>query len=161
MRRSLAAVLVLASLLGAPHAPGQPADDPREGYYYPPITSEEHFSRVIGKVPEASRAVRVAFVTQITKAQLAAAEAPRFVIFAKGAEAEHMIIIGLDDQVFRTLYRARALLAQLTSNVRGTKFFLETGIADRATWFDLLRILGFRDLVISDGATWSHRVIFE
>jgi hypothetical protein len=83
------------------------------------------------------------------------------VIFAKGADAQHMVIIALDDDIFKTVYRARAVLAQLTSNARGTDFFIENGIESHATWFDLAKMLGFDDLVISDGATWSHRVIFE
>jgi len=157
MRGILLALAVAVAAGGVARAGG----DSREGYYYPPVTSEETFTRTIGEVPEASRAVRVNFVTRITKAQLAAPESPRFVIFAKGAQADHMIIVALDDEIFRTLYRARAVLAQLTGNVRGTDFFVKAGIADRATWFDLMRILGFRDLVISDGATWSHRVVFE
>ena len=71
-----------------------------------------------------------------------------------------MIIIALDDQIFKTIYRARAVLAQLTSNVRGAEFFVNK-IRDDATWFDLAKMLRFEDLVISDGETWSHRVIFE
>ena len=151
--------LLLAATLAVLATPGN-ADD-RAGYYYPPITSEEVFDRDLGVTPESNRRQRVGFVTHITKAQLAAPESPRFVIFAKGAEAEHMIMVALDDQVFKTLFRARALLAQLTANVRGTDFFFDHGIEDSATWFDLARILGFEDLVISDGETWSHRVVFK
>ena len=82
-------------------------------------------------------------------------------IFAKGEAAQHMIIVALDDQVFKTIYRARAVLAQLTSNARGTDFFIENNIEARATWFDLAKLLGFEDMVISDGETLSHRVVFE
>ena len=135
--------------------------DERASYYYPPVTSEEVFDRDLGVAPAANRRQRIGFITHITKAQLAAPESPRFVIFAKGVEAEHMIMVALDDQVFKTLYRARALLAQLTSNVRGTDFFFDHGIEETATWFDLARILGFEDLVISDGETWAHRVMFK
>ncbi len=118
------------------------------------------FARVIAAAPLADRTVRVGFTTQITTAQFAAPESPRFVIFAKGDEAQHMIIVALDDEVFRTIYRARAVLAQLTSNARGSELFVNK-IRDDATWFDLIKLLRFEDLVISDGATWSHRVIFE
>ncbi len=155
MTRILIAAIIAASLGGAAGAAG------RDNYYYPPVNSEEVFARDLAVAPPAGRAVRVGFTTQITKAQLAAPESPRFVIFAKGDEARHMIIIALDDQVFKTLYRARAVLAQLTSNTRATDFFINSNIQDHATWFDLAKLLGFEDLVISDGATWSHRVIFE
>ena len=53
------------------------------------------------------------------------------------------------------------MLAQLTSNVRGTDFLIGNNIQDRATCFDLASLLGFEAMVISDGVTWSQRVIFE
>jgi hypothetical protein len=164
MTRILIAAIIAASLAAASLAPVGPGGAAwaagRDSYYYPTVSSEETFSREIALVPIPRRAVRVGLITQITKAQLAAPESPRFVIFAKGDQAQHMIIVALDDEVFKTIYRARAVLAQLTSNVRGADFFTND-IQDYATWFDLAQMLGFDDLVISDGATWSHRVIFE
>ncbi len=151
----IAVSLAVASFGGAAWAAG------RDSYYYPPVNSEEVFARDLVLVPIPRRAVRVGLITLITKAQLAAPESPRFVIFAKGDQAQHMIIIALDDEVFKTIYRARAVLAQLTSNARGTDFFVNNNIQDHATWFDLAKLLVFEDLVISDGATWSHRVLFE
>lgn len=148
------------ALLAATAAAAQEEDD-RAGYYYPPITSEEAFVRDLVDTPPAGRAVRVNFITEVTKAQLAAPETPRFAVFAKGEEAEHMIIVALDDQIFSTLFRARALLAQLTANARGTKFFVDSNLQFTATWFDLAKMLSFQDIVISDGATWSHRIALE
>jgi hypothetical protein len=159
MSRILIAAIIAVSL-GAASLGGAAWAAGKDSYYYPPVDSEEVFAREIAVAPLADRTVRVGLTTLTTKAQLAAPESPRFVIFAKGDEAQHMIIIALDDQIFKTIYRARAVLAQLTSNVRGADFFANN-IQDYATWFDLARMLGFKDLVISDGATWSHRVIFE
>ncbi len=159
MTRILIAAFIAASLTAANLGETAWAAG-KDSYYYPPVNSEEVFTRQLGVTPLADRIVRVGFTTQITKAQLAAPESPRFVIFAKGGEAQHLIIIALDDQVFKTIYRARAVLAQLTSNARGADLFVKE-IEDYATWFDLANLLGFEDLVISDGATWSHRVIFE
>ena len=149
-------LLMISAMIVMALAYSVQADD-KAGYYYPPITSEEAFDRDIGEL-SADRRMRVNFVTQITRAQLDAPENPRFVIFAKGAEANRMIIVGLDDDVFKTLYRARAVLAQLTSQSRGTDFFIDNKIEITATWFDLLRLMGFKDLVISDGEAWSHKV---
>ncbi len=159
MRKTLIAA-ALAACLGS--WTGTPARaDEKADYYYPPITSEEVFERSLGSAPPANRAVRVSFTTQITKAQLAAPESPRFVIFAKGDEAEHMIIVALDNEIFQTIYRARAVLAQLTANARGTEFFVKNGIDTTATWFDLAKLLGFVDLIITDGTSWTHRVRFK
>ncbi len=137
------------------------AQDHRIGYYYPAITSEEIFERTINNTPPADRAVRTNFITEITKAQLAAPDNPRFAIFAKGRSAQHMIIVALDDEIFRTLYRARAQLAQLTSNARSTDFFINNNIQFVATWFDLAKLLGFKDIVISDGVVWSHKIVLR
>ncbi|MEM1298295.1 MAG: hypothetical protein AAGH68_03370 [Pseudomonadota bacterium] len=149
---------VLAVVAGLSVSVAAKADDKRIGYYYPAITSEETFERSFPETPPADRGVRVNFVTEITKAQLAAPETPRFSVFAKGGGAQHMIIVALDDEIFRTLYRARAQLAQLTSNARSTQFFIDNNIQFHATWFDLAKLLGFKDIVISDGVTWSHKI---
>jgi hypothetical protein len=159
MSRILIAVIIAASL-AATSVGGAALAAGKDSYYYPPVNSEEVFARKIAAAPLTDRAVRVGLITQITKAQLAAPESPRYVIFAKGDEAQHMIIVALDDEIFKTIYRARAVLAQLTSNARGADLFVNE-IQDYATWFDLANLLGFKDLVISDGATWSHRVNFE
>lgn len=131
-----------------------------EGYYYPEISSSEEFTRVIRDGLQSSKTVRVDFVTDITRAQLAAPESPRFVVFAKGSDARHLNIIALDDELFSTVYRARALLAQLTSNMRNNDFFRDQQLEHVATFFDFLQMLEFDTLVLSDGKTWSHQVTF-
>lgn len=156
IRIAVAALALLAAGIGS-----VAAKDKREGYYYPPVSSEEVFVRSIASPPPADRAIRTNFINEITKAQLAAPANPRFVIYAKGGSAEHMIIIALDDEIFRTLYRARAQLAQLTANARGTDFFRASNFQFVATWFDLAKMLGFEDIVISDGDTWSHRILLQ
>lgn len=137
------------------------ATDKYVGYYYPPITSEETFSRVLKQAPKARASVRTNFVTTITKAQLEAPESPRFVFFEKGGESENLVVIALDDEVFSTLFRARAVLAQITSNLRGTKFFIDQGMNIEGTFYDMLQIMSFETMVISDGRNWSHKVTFK
>lgn len=159
MQRLIAVLFFTALMLG--QLGTAKAEDRREGYNYPPVLSEEVFIRQIATPPSSNRAVRTNFINEITKAQLAAPANPRFVVFAKGREAQHMVIIALDDQIFRTLYRARAQLAQLTANARGTDFFKSENLQFTATWFDLAKLMGFEDIVISDGDTWSHRITLQ
>jgi len=137
------------------------SDDRYVDYYYPAVTSEETFSRVIANAPPSTAEIRTNFVTSITKAQLEAPESPRFVIFEKGKESKNLIIVALDDEVFKTLFRARALLAQVTSNMRGTAFFRQQNLHVEGTLYDMLMIMQFEDLVITDGETWAHKVTFE
>ena len=136
------------------------ADEDQIGYYYPEITSEETFDRVIRRIG-ANKSVRVDFLTQLTQAQLAAPESPRFIFSAKGSTANDLIVVALDDEVFRTLYRARAVMAQMTSNIRNSPLFVQEDLQTVATFYDLLQMLEFDTLVITDGHSWSHRVVFQ
>ena len=136
------------------------AEDRYVGYYYPEITSEETFDRVIRSTHGAGKAVRIDFINVLTTAQLDAPESPRFVFFAKGSDSKTLILVALDDEVFRTVHRARAILAQLTVSVRKGGFFREEELEYVATFFDLLQMMQFDELVVTDGATWTHRVNF-
>lgn len=159
-RQAIIAALFAACVASGPLDAARAGDDKYVDYYYPPVTSEETFRRVLAEGKDAGQEVRVNFVTAMTKAQLAAPESPRFVIFEKGAGSENLIIVALDDEVFRTIFRARALLAQMTSNMRGTDFFRKQNLHLEGTLYDMLQVMGFSTLVVSDGATWAHRVNF-
>lgn len=148
--------IVLALCLAGPVT----AEDKREGYYYPEVSSEETFDRVIRAPQRANKPVRIDFVNVLTTAQLQAPESPRFVFFSKGEASKSLILIGLDDDVFSTIYRARALLAQLTVSVRKGGFFQQEDLQFVATFYDLLQLMEFDELIISDGETWAHRVNF-
>lgn len=154
--RRLSPVILAAVFAGAPALA-----DKQEGYYYPPITSEEEFDRNIMIGPEPTKDAREAFVLLINRAQLDAPESPPFALFAKGGTSRRLIMVGLEDGYFRTLFRARAVLAQLTYNLRSTPFFVEQNLSTTATFFDLLQLLDFESLTITDGVDWSHRVYFK
>ncbi|UWR23387.1 hypothetical protein [Sulfitobacter sp. S190] len=136
------------------------AEDKYVGYYYPEVTSEEVFDRVIRSGNAGSKAVRVDFVNVLTSSQLQAPSTPRFVFFAKGNNAETLVLTALDDDVFSSIYRARAVMAQLTVNVRQGGFFQQQQLQYVATFYDLLQLMQFDELMITDGETWTHRVDF-
>ncbi len=149
-------VLLLALFLAGPAF----AEDRYVGYYYPEVTSEEVFDRVVRNSEGANKAVRIDFINVLTTAQLEAPESPRFVFFTKGADADTLILVALDDDVFATIYRARAILAQLTVSVRKGGYFRQEQLQYVATFYDLLQLMAFDELIISDGQNWSHRVDF-
>ncbi len=136
------------------------AEDRYVGYYYPDITSEETFDRVIRASEGAGKAVRLDFINVLTTAQLEAPESPRFVFFAKGSDAGTLILTALDDDIFSSIYRARAIMAQLTVSVRKGGFFQQEDLQYVATFYDLLQLMQFDEMIITDGGTWSHRVTF-
>jgi hypothetical protein len=135
--------------------------DRHEGYYYPaPATRETYTARVVA-LPDNSRERRIGFITGMTQQLLGGKYAPSYAIFAKGDEAEKLIIVGLVDGELNTIYRMRALLANLTAISRATAFFRENTLPEYATFFDLLKLLGFKQLTITDGVSLSHQVLIE
>jgi len=137
------------------------AGDKYVGYYYPELTSEETFDRVIRPPQNAGKDVRIDFVNQLTLAQLKAPENPRFAVFAKGNDASKLILTALDDEVFASIYRARAILAQLTVSVRQGGLFRQQDLQYVVTFFDLLQMMEFDELIVTDGETWTHKVAFK
>jgi hypothetical protein len=151
----LAAILVWG--LGAAPALAQ-EDDRHAGYYYPEPTTTEVYEARAYTLPEASRKVRIAFVTGITNEQNKAPYPPQAAIFAKGSEAEKLIIVALEDGRIDTLYRARAIFAQMTAVARLLPVFTELGVDDLYTFFDLAKMLGFEQITISNGREFAHQI---
>jgi hypothetical protein len=60
-----------------------------------------------------------------------------------------------------TIYRARALFATLTAVARLSPVFQNIEDSDRLTFFDLLKLLGFEQVTISDGVGFAHQVFIE
>ena len=54
--------------------------------------------------------------------------------------------------------RMRALLAQLTARARQTPLFVQYRVEDRFTFLDLLKLLGFEQLTVTDGDTFAHQI---
>lgn len=134
------------------------AADRHEGFYYPkPATTEIYEARSF-TLPEATRKARIAFVTGITSEQNKAPYPPTAAIFAKGSEAEKLIIVALNDGRIDTIYRARAIFAQMTAVARLLPVFSELGVEDYFTFFDLTKMLGFEQITISNGRDFAHQI---
>lgn len=153
--RRLAFGLGLGALLGA--AAAAQDKDRHAGYYYPPVTAAESFDAEATTVSGATRVRRIGLITIITNKALAASYAPPYVMFVKGADAEKLIIIGMGDYV-SNVYQARALLAQLTAQARLTEVFKEVDPEHRLTFLDLLKMLGFEQVTVSDGKNYTLQI---
>jgi hypothetical protein len=141
----------------------QPTDDQsnHEGYYYPkPQTLEHYVSRTI-TLAESDKIRRQAFIIGMTKQLLDGKYAPGFAIFAKGDQSEKLIIVGMVDGQLNTIYRARALLAQLTAVARATPFFQQNTQPEESTFFDFMKLLGFHQITITDGRAFAHQIIVD
>ena len=157
----VSSIAVISGLVMSLTASFAYAEDKHAGYYYPEPQTLETYKGRTPVFPEATELSRLAFVTAITQQAINNPYPPEFVIFAKGNKSEKAIITAVGDQRFNTLYRMRALLAMLTSVSRGTPMFKQNPASKDLTFLDMLNMMGFTQLTISDGNEISHQIIFE
>jgi hypothetical protein len=174
MIKTFAASLVVALMAAALSAsaqnakpaaaqkPATPAGEDRYiGYYYPKPTSTETFESSMQTIAGAERAQRIQFTTVVSQGTIQSAYRVPYAVFAKGEKADKMIIVGMQSGELNTIYRMRALLANMTTMSRLSPFFQERTVAEDATFFDLLKLLGFRELTITDGEKLTHQVTIK
>ena len=168
---SLAVGLLLAASASAQIKPAAkpaaatPATPPGEdryiGYYYPKPTSTEVFESQMQTIATMDRPQRIQFVTVVSQGTIQAAYRVPYAVFAKGDKADKMIIVGMQAGELNTVYRMRALLANMTTMSRLSPFFQEKTVAEDATFFDLLKLLGFTSVTITDGEKTTHQVTIK
>ena len=138
-----------------------PERDRHDDYYYPALTSSEVYVSPAEILPGSDHVRRIGFVVGLTQQQFGRGYAPEVAIFAKGTYAEKLIIVALNESAIVTVYQARAMLAQMTALARATPIFIENRIEGSHNFLDLLKMLGFTQLTISNGQTYSHRIDIE
>lgn len=153
-------ILAMALCLISAASAGFAADRHAE-YYYPTPQSSETYTARAQTLPESGRRSRVAFVTGLTNQMLQNPYPQEFVMFAKGTEAEKLIIVSVKENSYNTLYRMRGLLATLTAVARVTPLFKEGAVQDYFTFFDLCKMLGFDRITVTDGKNFAHRIEIE
>lgn len=170
MMKTFAAAAAVALLAAAsasaqtkPATPAKPAavEDKYVGYYYPKPTSTEVYESSMQTIAGVDRAQRIQFVTVVSQGTIQSSYRVPYAVFAKGEKAEKLIIVGLAPGEFGTIYRMRALLANMTTMSRMSPFFQERTVAEDATFFDLMKLLGFTSLTITDGDKVTHQVTIK
>ncbi|HUI17328.1 MAG TPA: molybdopterin-guanine dinucleotide biosynthesis protein A [Alphaproteobacteria bacterium] len=144
-----------------PTAETAPSTDRDAGYYYPPPQTREDYRSIATTLADSTRERRIGFVTGMTQEMLNNHFAPQFIMFAKGDEANKLIIVSVQDGAYDTLYRARALFAMLSAIARLTPYFKENAVSAVFNFFDLCKLLGFTQVTWSDGKTLAHQVKIE
>jgi hypothetical protein len=163
-----ATLLVAGSALAqqkpaTPATPAHPAaaEDRYVGYYYPKPNSTEIYESQMKTIDGVDRAQRVQFVTVVSQGTIQSSYRVPYAVFTKGEKADKLIIVGLAPGEFGTIYRMRALLANMTTMSRMSPFFQERTVAEDATFFDLMKLLGFTSLTITDGDKLTHQVTIK
>jgi hypothetical protein len=137
------------------------ADDRHAGYYYPENVTHETYVARARTLQGSTRERRIAFVTGVTAQQVREPYPPVTAMFAKGERAQKLILVSLSEGRLNTLYRVRAVLAMLTASARTTPVFADLDAGVEYTFLDLLKILGFEQITVSDGDTFAHQIKIE
>lgn len=143
-------------------APGlASAEDRYVGYYYPQVVSEETYQAPLPVFSGVTRLSRVGFVTGLDQQQKQRPYPPIYHMFAKGGEAQKLIIVATEEGRYNTLFRLRGLLASMTADARTSPLFAKIGHVERLNFFDLLKVVGFKELIITNGKNVAHRVTLQ
>jgi hypothetical protein len=159
--RLVGSVALVALALSGSVGAASDRHDRHAGYYYPlPSTSETYVSKA-ARLADTDRTRRILFVTEITQRMLDNPYPPQVAIFAKGGEGEKLIVTSLYDGAYDTTYRMRGLLAMLTAWARQTPIFRAYEVEDLFNFLDLLKLLGFERVTLTDGDNYAHRIDLE
>jgi hypothetical protein len=160
LKHAALALGAAAALGGAALSPAS-AQVPRDrhaGYYYPPPVSIETYTARAKVMAETNRRRRIGFVINIIASMRQRPYPPLFDIFPKGTDAQKLIIVANQAGRLDTIYRVRALLATLTSIARTMPIFVKYQVETFFTFLDLLKMLGFTQITVSDGAAFAHQI---
>ena len=149
-----AGIMLISSMLAN-------AEDRYVGYYYPQVESEETYQAPLPVFEGVTRLSRVGFVTGLDQQQKQRPYPPIYHMFAKGGDAQNLIIVATEEGRYNTLFRLRGLLASMTADARTSPLFAKIGHVEQLNFFDLLKVVGFNELIITNGKDFAHRVIIQ
>jgi hypothetical protein len=137
------------------------AVDRHANYYYPPPTAIEEIDSNARRLTQSNRRMRIGFVVGLVDQMRARPYAPTESVFVKGSQAEKLIVVANGPGRLDTLFRVRAFLATMTSVARASPMFTDLQVEDVYTFIDLLKMLGFKQITLSDGDAYSHQIIIK
>lgn len=153
--------VAVAGMIVALAGPAAAQEGAHAGYYYPePQSREDYVSRARTMI-DSDRSRRLQFTQAMTLSQLDRPYPPPFAIFAKGDEAEKLIVVAMSAGYADTLFRMRGFLALLTHVARDGPLFTAFKVEEIFTFLDLLKLLGFQQLTVSDGDRFAHQILIR
>ncbi len=135
------------------------ANDRYVGYYYPAPNQVELYCSRVPHLKDANKKRRVGFIIGIKDGMNKQPYESPYAVFAKGGESDKLIIIAKQDGYLGTVYRARALLADLSTSARTTPIFAQSQAPEELTFLDLISLLGFEKVTLSDGDAFAHQIV--
>jgi len=136
----------------------QASQDRYVGYYYPSPQQIELYCARVPQLADITKKRRVGFIIGVKNGMNQQPYETPYAVFAKGSQSTKLIIISKVEGYLNTVYRARALLADLSTSARTTPIFAKSKAPEELTFLDLMTILGFNSVTLSDGGSFSHQI---
>ena len=152
------AFLLFHSAIGSV-AMANTAQDRYIGYYYPAPGQIEIYCARVPILNDANKKRRVGFIIGIKEGMNKQPYESPYAVFAKGSDSAKLIVISKMDGYLETVYRARALLADLSTSARTTPIFANSRAPEELTFLDLISLLGFQSVTLSDGNSFAHQIV--
>jgi len=151
-------LLLLSPLAVASQANAQTGQDRYVGYYYPSPQQIEVYCARVPQLADITKKRRVGFIIGVKSGMNRQPYETPYAVFAKGSKSTKLIIISKVEGYLNTVYRARALLADLSTSARTTPIFANSKAPEELTFLDLMSILGFQSVTLSDGDSFAHQI---
>ncbi|MEM1390071.1 MAG: hypothetical protein AAGG45_03240 [Pseudomonadota bacterium] len=133
-----------------------------EGYTYPaPVGFEVVPTIVVDEVAIPSFEARVQFVSQLTQMLTSRPYAPLALAMTEGNDHQTIVFMDAGRLNVSTAYQARAMVAQMSSATRNSPVFAQYGVENYASVFDLFKLLGFDQVVITDGDDFAYAFLID
>ncbi len=158
MKNSIIAALMSISFILSGFTATGFGKDSHAGYYYPEAQTTETYISPLSTIASVSKRSRVGFTVGLNAKQLKRSYPPGYHLFAKGGQAQKLIIIATEEGRYNTLYRLRALMASLTATARKSPLFTETDSPEELNFLDLCKLAGFTQVTISNGKDVTHQI---
>ena len=122
---------------------------------YPEVTSSEDYISPMDALQDLDAGTRAALVAALTEQQLNRGYPPQAALILAGIDSEELVIMSLHRDTLTTPFQARAFLTQLAPTLRNLPMVTASGATRQRGTLDLLKLFGFRRVVVSDGASFS------
>ncbi len=83
---------------------------------------------------------------------------PHMSVQVLGVKGEALLITAHQNDFINSTYRAEAAMARFSSLTRTMPVFVQSGIGPYVNFTDMLAMLGFKALILSDGVAFAYQV---
>jgi hypothetical protein len=104
---------------------------------------------------------RIAFANNILRAFIHRDVKERVFVFAKGKNAENMIIMDSVNGNLNTIFKVRAFIEVLPVLLRNTPIYRKFKNSEIPPFLDLAKMNGFKTVIFTDGDKYSFRFILK